>query len=258
MSAKKSLASAPKFGHIMTMIVPEYLRLPIPNDQTSIERHRAAVFGYFNRFFDLADSALKDSIAKATDIFGLFEGPRDRAVHAMMTRYLVKVFLTANKIAAEEEYASTQDERQNGSLDLEWVPNCGVFVRLPEADIRILKASLSGVPKSTSTTRSRYYSSNQMLFAFGKNYRDKTVHADLPLTLVLLWDIDSEFNYSGLEVACPRTTRADGSVDCFWIEKWTGSEALSKAVANSPDGPESDLDEITPITRSEADATGKS
>lgn len=201
------LAKCLFLAHIMTMNIPEYLQLPPANDQDAIERHKQAVFAYFNSFFCLADSALQDSTAKARDLFGLLNGPRDRAVHAMNTRYLLKVFLTAHEIAAEEEEAPSNEheETEQAGLSLEWVANCGVFVRLPEANIRILKAGPSGVPKCTSTTRSRYYKSNQMLLAFGKN----NANPELPLSLVLLWDIDPEFNYDSLAVACPRTTRKD-------------------------------------------------
>lgn len=236
------------------MNIPDYLKLPDPNDQNAIGRHRKAVFAYFNSFFCLADSALQDSTAKARDLFGLLNGPRDRAVHAMNTRYLLKVFLTAREIVAEEESADEQPEASNGGLSLEWVANCGVFVRLPEANIRILKPGPSGIPKCTSTTRSRYYESNQMLLSFGKNHSQP----ELPLTLVLLWDIDTEFNYDSLAVACPRTTRKDGTVDCFWIEKWARPDAAASRAAGTPETPTTDLDEITPKKPHAAKTTAKS
>lgn len=237
---------------------PDYLNLPDPNDPRSIDRHKTAVFSYFSRFFDLADSALKESTAKAKDLFGLLGGPRDRAVHAMNTRYLVKVALTANQVAAEEQEPSAEEGSLAGNLNLEWVANCGIYVRLPEAEIRILKFGPGGVPKSTSPARSRYYSSNQMLLAFDERQRGKELRVDLPLALVLLWDIDEEFRYLGLEIACPRTVNRDGDVDCFWMETWTGSSiaAASDKPASSAD---TDLDEITAVKPSVARAnTAKS
>lgn len=217
------------------------------------------MLSYFDGFFSLADAALKDSIDKANKLFGLFGGVPDRAVHAMNTRYLLKLFLSGRGVAAEEEKSPEEGlDHQQAGVSLEWVANCGVFVRLPEADVRILKPGPSGVPKSTSAARSRYYSSNQMLLAFAKNGHGHGGTADLPLTLVLLWDVDDQFKYVSLEVACPRMTRKDGSVDCFWIAKWEGGAGAASSRTAPSDAPVTDLDEITPKQSRAASAGLKS
>lgn len=223
----------------MTMNSPSHFRLPNPNDANDIQRHRDAVFTRFGNLFSLANSALRDSIAKAKNMFALLGGNPDRAVHAMNTRYLMKVFLQANDLSIE-------DQPSNGDLSVEWVPNCGLFVKLPDAEVRILKMGPFGVPKATSAARSRYYSSNQMLLKFSE-VESKNVPSDLPLALVLLWDINEEYEYLGLEIACPRTTNNDGTVDCYWIEKWDGgSESRAVPTAGGPDSG-SDLEGIDPI-----------
>jgi hypothetical protein len=48
--------------------------------------------------FSLTDTALRDSIPKAKNMFALLGGQPDRAVHAMNTRYLMKVFFQVNDI----------------------------------------------------------------------------------------------------------------------------------------------------------------
>ena len=236
---KKRLAVCRFVGHIMTMTPTSHLKLPDPNNPGDIDRHRDAVLVRFSETFGLVDSALRDSIPKAKNMFALLGGYPDRAVHAMNTRYLMKVFLQANEVSAEEQSS-------NGDLNIEWVPNCGLFAKLPEADIRILKTGPFGVPKATSAARSRYYSSNQMLLRFSEGNSDDTP-CDLPLTLVLLWDIDEEFKYLGLEVACPRTAVSDGSVDCFWIAKWNGTEQEVIPATAGPTSPGPDLEGIAPI-----------
>ncbi len=223
----------------MTMNSTPHLNLPDPNDSADIARHRDAVLAKFEDTFGLVDTALRDSIPKAKNMFALLGGYPDRAVHAMNTRYLMKVFLQANEVSAEEQSPS-------GDLDIQWVPNCGLFAKLPDAEIRILKVGPLGVPRATSAARSRYYSSNQMLLKFNEGVSDETP-CDLPLTLVLLWDIDEEFKYLGLEVACPRTANSDGIVDCFWIAKWGGTEQGIIPAAEGPISPDSDLEGIAPI-----------
>jgi hypothetical protein len=224
----------------MTMNSPSHFRLPNPNDANDIQRHRDAVFDKFGHLFALANSALRDSIPKAKNIFALLGGNPDRAVHAMNTRYIMKTFLRANELAIE-------DQPFNGDLNVEWVPNCGLFVKLPDAEVRILKMGPFGVPKATSVARSRYYRSNQMLLKFSEA-DTQSVRADMPLALVLLWDIDEEYKYLGLEVACPRTTNSDGMVDCYWIEKWdAGSESRAVPTVGGPDNSGSDLEGIDRI-----------
>jgi hypothetical protein len=182
-------------------------------------------------------------------MFALFGGSPDRAVNAMNTRYLMKVFFGENQISAEEQ-------APDGDLNIEWVPNCGLYVRSGEAEFRILKPGPGGVPKATSAARSRYYSSNQMLLGFNPGNRF-AVTGDLPLSLVLLWDIDEEYNYLGLEIACPRRTTKDGAVDCYWIEKWDKPESETLPAAPTSQGPDTDLDGITRIESDKSRAAGK-
>jgi hypothetical protein len=243
---QKDVAVCRFVGHIMTMNPTSHLKLPDANDPKDIDRHQDAVLMRFREAFDLVDSALRDSIPKAKNIFALLGGYADRAVHAMNTRYLMKVFLQANEVSAEERSS-------NEDLNIESVPNCGLFVKLADAEIRILKTGPLGVPKATSAARSRYYSSNQMLLSF--NERDsRETPCDLPLTLVLLWDIDEEFKYVGLEVACPRTTNSDGSVDCFWIARWNGGEQEAIPATVGPTIPGPDLEGIGPISANNSSA----
>jgi hypothetical protein len=239
---KKAIAFCRLVGNIMTM---NYLRLPNPNDPEDIERHKQAVLEKFSAMFALTDSALQDSIPKANNIFALFGGGADRAVHAMNTRYLMKVFLSQNAVAAEEK---TFDD-----LNIEWVPNCGLYIKQPEAEFRILKTGPWGVPKATSEARSRYYSSNQLLLGLSRNNSEES-DSDLPITLVLLWDINDQYGYLGLEIACPRNTKKDGTVDCYWITRWNGSASAASPVETPPQAPDTDLEGITRIPQDKSRA----
>src|SRR4051812_8839 len=85
-SCKKDVAVCRFVGHIMTMNPTSHLNLPDANDPKDIDRHQDAVLIRFSETFDLVDSALRDSIPKAKNIFALLGGYADRAVHAMNTR----------------------------------------------------------------------------------------------------------------------------------------------------------------------------
>jgi hypothetical protein len=232
----------------MTMNSPNYLQLPDPNDEKDINRHQEAVLDKFGDMFALTDSALRDSIPKAKNMFALFNGSPDRAVHAMNTRYLMKVFLNENEVAAQEKSF-------DGDLNIEWVPNCGLYVKLPEAEFRILKTGPWGIPKATSIARSKYYKSNQMLLGFNQNKQE--LISDPALSLVLLWDINDEYNYLGLEIACPRTTNSDDTVDCYWITKWNDLPSIAVTSAPIPQGPDQDLEGITRIETDKSRSAAK-
>lgn len=65
------------------------------------------------------------------------------------------------------------------------------------------------------------------------------------LNLFVLWMMDREYQYTGMEIACPRRADSEGTIDCFWIEKWRGDPQTKPATANKDQS--QDLDEIKPI-----------
>jgi len=211
---------------------------PDPNDEASIRVHRERVLTEYGPLFDLMDQAIRDSVPRATDFFRLLNGPMDLGVHAGNTRYLTRLFLASRDISAENE--------DSLGFELDRVPNCGLCLRGPNYEIRILKTTSDGVPKATSEARSRFYSSNQMQFGFA-NGQGPDSQQQITLNLVVVWSMDTSYSYAGLEIACPRGEQSDGRVDCYWITRWKAGEGLPTMRQPAPPSPEPDLDEIKPL-----------
>jgi hypothetical protein len=211
--------------------------LPDPNDQQAIELHRDKVLNSHSRVLGLIDSAFTQSVPKARELFKLVDGQVDLSVHAAWTRYLTKEFLRAAQFEVQEEELV---------FGVAKIANCGLHLSLSNSQIRILKASQNGIPRATSEARRRFYSSNQLVLGFMRA-ECADAQADVQLNLVVLWDMDSNYSYTGLEIACPRRERDDGTVDCYWIAQWRTEEAnVSRFEPDSPSLP-SDLDEIRPL-----------
>jgi hypothetical protein len=211
----------------------QILTLPDPNDASAVEQHRQAVLEHYRFVFEEVDRVLQEVVPKANDLFGLMGGPPDKAVHAMNTRYMVRATLGGRGIHAEDEVVP---------IDLEWVANCGICIHVKGVEIRVLKAAPNGdIPKANSQARARFYCSNQLQL-FDTEFED-----DLSdLKLIALWDVDSHYAYTGLEIACPRGELNDGTVDCFWTTRWSSS-GNHIAVNSIPADSELDLDEIEAI-----------
>jgi len=223
-----------------TMNTQPLLPLPNPNEPNNIEAHKLGVLTALAFAFDLIDRALRDSVPKARDVFALFDGPVDPSVHAGLTRYLCKRFLASQNVPVQEEEAV--------DFEVEKVPNCGLCLNNGQTQMRILKATLTGIPKASSDARSRFYSSNQFLLPFENSTRSIT-EPQTPLNLVVLWTLNDDFSFRGLEIACPRREREDRSVDCYWIASWPGDEGSATIKEVGPMSPDADLDEIKPIEK---------
>ncbi len=169
--------------------------LPNPNDKSSIKSHKEQVLKIHGPLFTLVEQALRDSVTRAMNLFGLLNGPVDLGVHATNTRYLTRLYLASQNVSAENEDAV--------DFELERVPNCGLCLRGSGYEVRILKSSPDGIPKATSDARSRFYSSNQLRFAFAKAQGQDSQSEEITLGLILLWSLDGEYSYAGLEIACP-------------------------------------------------------
>ncbi len=221
-----------------TMITNTSYVLPDPNDPESIETHKRGVLSEFGLVFSLIEQALQDSIPKATNVFSLLEGPVEPSVHAGLTRYLCKRFLASEQISSEDEYLS--------DLEVEQVANCGLCINRGQSQIRILKSTITGIPKATSDARRRFYSSNQYLLPFDRPNL-KGEQPQTPLSLVVLWTLGNEYLFKEMEIACPRREREDGTVDCYWIASWRGNEGTVGVGRLEPVAADSDLDEIKPI-----------
>jgi len=221
-----------------TMFTVNPIPPPDPNDERSIQLHKDRVLAAYSPLFDLMDQALRDSVPRATDFFRLLNGPVDLGVHAANTRYLARLFLASKDISADNE--------ESMGFELDRVPNCGLCLRGPNYEIRILKTSSDGIPKAASEARSRFYSSNQMQFAFA-NGQPPDSQPEIALNLVVLWSMGPSYSYAGLEIGCPRGEQSDGRVDCYWITRWQAGEGVLAVRRPVPPSSEPDLDEIKPL-----------
>lgn len=213
--------------------VERIFQLPKSNDTSSIEAHQNAVLKHFGELFTEIDLAFKSSLPKAKNTFELHDGPVDLAVHAPWTRYLVR-----QELVKKSKNVFDQDDID---FDLLRVANCGLCVRTPQGDIRILKSPSDGLPKALSDARIRFVTSNQMVFAFAQ----EMIPQLRSLNLFVLWKMDSNYEYVGLEIACPRTTNSQGEVGCYWIARWDNKSTPATVTPTTFATP--DLDEIVPL-----------
>ena len=207
--------------------------MPSKSDPCAVDAHRDAVMAHFHEVLQEVDDSLRESLPKVKSTFALHEGPVDLAVHAPWTRYLVRLGLLARSKEVFEE--------DDVNFNLLRVSNCGLCIRTAQGDIRILKSPSDGLPKAHSDARVRFVSNNQMAFFFA----DEKALQLRSLNLFVLWRMDSEHQYLGMEIACPKETHDKGYIDCYWISPW---RKLSRLKLNSPRVPIApDLDEIVAI-----------
>jgi hypothetical protein len=206
--------------------------MPRRSDAGAVEKHQQAVFDHFGEIFQEIDVALRDALPKVKNTFALHEGPVDLAVHAPWTRYLVRLDLSKKRNAVFEE-----DEVE---FDLLRVSNCGLCIRTGQGDIRVLKSASDGLPKAHSDARIRFVANNQLSFFFA----EEIAHLRT-LNLFVLWRMDAEHNYLGMDIACPKETRDKGDIDCYWIAPWRKSSVVTLNETKIPFAP--DLDEIVAI-----------
>lgn len=207
-------------------------------DQNAVQAHKASVITEYAPLFDLIEQALRDSASQARDFFLLVDGPVDLSVHAAWTRYLCKRYLASKSVFAEDE--------EDSSFEMGKIPNCGLCLNGSRSQIRILKATVNGVPKATSDARSRFYCSNQYLLPFDAP-KGSILPSVTPLGLIVLWSLGSEYQLKGVEIACPKKEREDGSVECYWIAEWQGGQGSASIAQGGPTAPTPDLDEIKAI-----------
>jgi hypothetical protein len=209
-----------------------------PNEQNAVQAHKVSVIIEYAPLFDLIERALRDSASQARNFFLLVDGHVDLSVHAAWTRYLCKKYLASQSVLAEDE--------EDSSFEMGQVPNCGLCLNGSRSQLRILKATVNGVPKATSDARSRFYCSNQYLLPFDAP-KGSLTSSETPLSLIVLWSLDSDFQFKGMEIACPKREREDGSVECHWIEDWQAAKGSNPIAQVQPTSLGSDLDEIKPL-----------
>ena len=86
--------------------------------------------------------------------------PIDKALHSMMTRYELRMYLAAAHIAAVEE----KELPLAGDYRIEGLANCGLVINAPGFILRVLKCPNNKLPRPHSQERFEFYQGN--LFAF--------------------------------------------------------------------------------------------
>lgn len=101
----------------------------------------------------------------------------------------------------------------NAPFSLERMALSGLLLKLPTIHLRIRKSSDSEMPASGSDQLLAFYNWN--LFAFD----DFETGADdpVPLHLVLLWNVDTNWRIRNFWLVCPRGERG-GEVRSYWQE----------------------------------------
>jgi hypothetical protein len=218
----------------MTNMKPDAIfNLPDANDEKATASHRDAVLLFYSDLFQEIDDALTDALPKVLSTFGLYEGPVDLAVHAPNTRYLVRQALSKrSKLIRDED---------DVLFDMMRVSNCGLCVKTSFGEVRILKSPSDGLPKALSDARVRFSTNSQMVFFFAA----EALQRILTLNIFVLWKMDAEFKYSGMEIACPRRTHDNGDIECYWIAKWPGRNRIRLVEPARTNV--TDLDEITAL-----------
>lgn len=215
--------------------------LPHINDQQAINAHRAAVMTAFDEVFASINGALREALPQALNLFKLLDGSVDLAVHAPITRYIVKQSLARRNTDAVDE-----DEV---SFSLKRVSNCGLCVQTPYGTVRVLKSTHDGLPKATSDARVLFSTTNQLVLEFVPR---KGAERVLSLNLFVLWSMSSDYEYTGMQIACPRHVDDEGVIECYWITKWKAAEATAVDPEIKPVS--DDLDEIKAVPADKTNA----
>lgn len=158
-------------------------------------------------FFLLLHPALEYGTFKARVYFEGDGLPIDRSFAPHFVRYWTKQELNKHgqNVLNEEEV----------DFELEQVNNNGLFVVFKDYQIRILKSVNHGLPVPGHSRRRQDFYNQQTSFGF--NLVSGESSPSKP-NLVILWDVDDDYNLKDLILACPKeggTTRA--SVKEHWI-----------------------------------------
>jgi hypothetical protein len=147
---------------------------------------------------------------------------------------------------------------------LKWLPNNGLCLHFDQHDLRILKSDDGEVPvPGQSTARQEFWTQTAFAYTYGEEnlpYSDSESIGDPhnTLRLIILWEVDGNYNLKKLVVACPKTggeTRE--SVSIWWMEEiphpGEGGSFSGDPIPTAGDGPD-DLDfDINGLAKGEND-----
>jgi len=139
----------------------------------------------------------------------------DLSLAGHLARFHAKDYLRAHgQFVVEERDVEAEDQ-----VDLQSVPNTGLFLSRGRFQIRILHAQNGRIPApGASLSRQAYYQQLQESFQFPEDEVDPS--APKPVSLILYWDTTAPYDLSLLRLACPQYgEKTQASVKVWWDER---------------------------------------
>lgn len=164
------------------------MNLPIPT--------AADVVTDIEALLQILYAAFEGATQQAREFFDLLGEQPNPFLYPSLVRYFVKRHLDAQGHATEDEQAEYErDEIANNGLMVSYQgPSARRYA------VRMLKADNGGLPPpGDSQTKQRFYSQQQLAFAFIKT-NDPLAGV---LNLVVLWEITVNYNFWELQLSCP-------------------------------------------------------
>jgi len=119
-------------------------------------------------------------------------------VYSSLVRYYVREALNERGLEAREEELDAIDPA-DVPYDVDNLPNNGLLLKYADCQLRIRKKYYGRMPNATTTAMQDFY---QQSFPFGPVAVDSgAVHPRLKL--MILWNRDAHFRFSGLELVLP-------------------------------------------------------
>lgn len=119
-------------------------------------------------------------------------------------------------------------------VNLDNVPNIGVYIHYGKYHIRILKSDGGEVPIPGSMKRQQFYGHGQQPWLLPQISDDEE-----GVNLLILWDTHSRYSLNNLYVACPKQGgRNRESVEYFWSDKIPEAYLFGIHPETTPEGEE--------------------
>jgi hypothetical protein len=121
------------------------------------------------------------------------------ALFSSLVRYYVRLSLNEKGLEAREEDFDGLDPR-DVPYDLDNLPNNGLLLKYADCQLRIRKKYYGKLPNPATVAMQEFY---QQSLPFGPMPVESLVNGATRLKLMILWNRDSHFRFSGLELVLP-------------------------------------------------------
>jgi hypothetical protein len=132
------------------------------------------------------------------------QGPIDptsvnSALFSSLVRYYVRLSLNEKGMEANEEDFAGIDPK-DVPYDLDNLPNNGLLLKYADCHLRVRKKYYGKLPNPATSAMQDFY---QQSFPFGPVAVDGLGNGSARLNLMILWNRDSHFRFSGLDLVLP-------------------------------------------------------